>query len=109
MKSPMIFEEKDLWEKMDDKINENNLIGLKYDEEKVNENKNTYKIKIQNIDVPELLGIENSFEFKNKFYSVKCVSDKAETKYIKIMDLIKIIYNLRLKELNYLLEIVLER
>ena len=109
MKSPMIFEEKDLWEKMDDKINENNLIGLKYDEEKVNENKNTYKIKIQNIDVPELLGIENSFEFKNKFYSVKCVSDKAETNYIKIMDLIKIIYNLRLKELNYLLEIVLER
>ena len=109
LKSPMIFEETDLWEKIDKKVNENNLIGLKLDEEKINDNKNIHKIKIQNIDRPELLGIENSFEFKNKFYTVRCLSDNAEIKYIKIMDFVKIISSLRLKELNNLLDFVLEK
>ena len=109
LKSPMIFEEIDLWEKIDSRINSNNLIGLKYDEEKINDNKNIYKIKIQNIDKPELLGIENSFEFKNKFYSVKCISENAEVKYIKVVDLVKILFNLKLKELIHLFNFVLEK
>ena len=109
LKSPMIFEEIDLWEKIDSRINSNNLIGLKYDEEKINDNKNIYKIKIQNIDKPELLGIENSFEFKNKFYSVKCISENAEVKYIKVVDLVKILFNLKLKELIRLFNFVLEK
>jgi len=109
LKSPMIFEEMDLWDKIDNKVNENNLIGLKYDEEKINENRNNYKIKIQNIDKPELIGIENSFEFKNKFYTVQCVSDKAEVKCINIIDFINIITNMKLKEFNYLIDIVLEK
>ena len=109
MKSPMIFYEPDLWEKVQKKINENNIMGLKFDEEKVNDDKNSYKIKIQYIDKPELLGIENSFEFKNKFYTVKCLEDNGEIKYIKIIDFIKIIMNMKLKEFNYLIDIVLEK
>ena len=109
LKSPMIFQEIDLWDKIENKVNENNLIGLKYDEEKINDNRNNYKIKIQNIDKPELIGIENSFEFKNKFYTVQCISDEAEVKCINIIDFINIIANMRLKEFNYLIDIVLEK
>ena len=47
MKSPMIFHELDLWEKVEKKVNENNIMGLKYDEEEVNNDKHSYKIKIQ--------------------------------------------------------------
>ena len=109
MKSPMIFHELDLWEKVQKKINENNLMGLKFDEEKVNDDKNVYKIKVQYIDKPELLGIENSFEFKNKFYTVKCLEDNGEIKYIKINDFLKIIMNMKLKDFNYLIDIALEK
>ena len=109
MKSPMIFHELDLWEEVQKKINENNLMGLKFDEEKVNDDKNVYKIKVQYIDKPELLGIENSFEFKNKFYTVKCLEDNGEIKYIKINDFLKIIMNMKLKDFNYLIDIVLEK
>ena len=109
MKSPMIFHKLDLWEKVQKKINENNLMGLKFDEEKVNDDKNVYKIKVQYIDKPELLGIENSFEFKNKFYTVKCLEDNGEIKYIKINDFLKIIMNMKLKDFNYLIDIVLEK
>lgn len=109
LKSPMIFKEVDLWEKIDRRVNENNLIGLKYDEEKINDYKNIYKIKIQNVEKPELLGIESSFEFKNKFYTARCISENAEIKYIKIVDLVKIISNLRLRELHYLIDFVLEK
>ena len=109
LKSPMIFKKVDLWEKIDRRVNENNLIGLKYDEEKINDYKNIYKIKIQNVEKPELLGIESSFEFKNKFYTARCISENAEIKYIKIVDLVKIISNLRLRELNYLIDFVLEK
>ena len=109
MKSPMIFHELDLWEKVQKKINENNLMGLKFEEEKVNDDKNVYKIKVQYIDKPELLGIENSFEFKNKFYTVKCLEDNGEIKYIKINDFLKIIINMKLKDFNYLIDIVLEK
>ena len=98
MKSPMIFHELDLWEKVQ-----------KFDEEKVNDDKNVYKIKVQYIDKPELLGIENSFEFKNKFYTVKCLEDNGEIKYIKINDFLKIIMNMKLKDFNYLIDIVLEK
>ena len=105
----MIFHELDLWEKVQKKVNENNLMGLKFDEEKVNDDKNVYKIKIQYIDKPELLGIENSFEFKNKFYTVKCLEDNVEIKYIKMDDFLETIMNMKLKELNYLIDIVLEK
>ena len=109
IKSPMIFEEIQNFEKLGNSINENNLMGIKFEEEKLNENRNKYKIKLQNIDKPELLGIENSFEFKNKFYTIKCVSETAEVKSIKIMDFIRLISNFKMKEINYLIDYILEK
>lgn len=108
-KSPMIFDKYYLWEKMEDKKNENNLIGIKNDEEKLNSCNNIYKLHIKNIDKPILFGIEDSFEFKNKFYTIKCISDKAEVKSIKLIDFMKIIFTLKEDDLLYLLEIILRR
>ena len=107
--SPMVFDKYNLWEKMEEKENENNIIGLKNDEEKLNNNKNIYKLHIKNIEYPILLGIEDSFEFKKKFYTIQCISDKAEIKSIKIIDFMKIIFNYPKDDLIYLLEIILER
>jgi len=109
VKSPMIFDKYGLWEKLENKKNKTNLIGLKSEEEKLNDNKNLHKIHIKTIDKPELLGIEDAFEFKNKLYSIQCISDKAEIKSIKVIDLIKIIYHFHEKELTHLLDIVLNR
>ena len=109
VKSPMIFDKYYLWEKIEDKKNENNLIGVKNDEEKLNNSNNIYSLHIKNIENPILLGIEDLFEFKNKFYSVKCISDKAEIKSIKLIDFMKIIFNLKEDDLLYLLEIILKR
>ena len=109
VKSPMLYEKYHLWEKVEDKKNENNLIGLKIDEEKLNNNNNIYNIHIKNIENPILLGIEDTFEFKNKFYNVKCMSSQGEIKSIKVIDFIKIIFNFQDNELNELLEIILRR
>ena len=108
-KSPMIFDKYYLWEKMEDKKNENNLIGVKTDEEKLNNSNNIYKLHIKNIEKPVLLGIEDSFEFKNKFYSIKCISEKGEIKSIKVIDFLKIIFNFKEDDLLYLLETILKR
>ena len=109
VKSPMIFNKYYLWERIEDKKNENNLIGLKIDEEKLNSNNNIYKIHIKNIDYPMLLGIEDTFEFKTKLYTIQCISEKAEIKSIKITDFIKIIFDMRENDLIYLLEVILRR
>ena len=109
IKSPMAFDKYNHWEKIEDKENENNLIGLKNEEEKLNNSNNIFKLHIKNIDYPILLGIEDSFEFKNKLYSIKCLSDKAEIKSVKLIDFMKIIYNFNDDELSYLLEVILQR
>jgi len=109
VESPMIFDKYGLWEKLESKINKNNLIGLKSEEEKLNDNKDLHKIHIKTIDKPELLGIEDAFDFKNKLYTIQCISDKAEIKSIKVIDLIKIIYHFHEAELTHLLDIILSR
>ena len=109
VESPMKFDKYGLWEKLDNKKNKNNLIGLKSEEEKLNDNKSLHKVHIKTIYKPELLGIEDAFEFKNKLYTIQCISDKAEIKSIKVIDLIKIIYNFHEAELTHLLDIVLSR
>ena len=107
-KSPMIYDKYYLWEKIEIKKNENNLIGIKFDEEKINNNKSVYKINIKKIEHPVLLGLEDSFEFKNKFYSIQCISEKAEVKSIKIIDFIKIIYDSKDEDLSYFLDVILK-
>ena len=48
--------------------------------------KYSFKSIIKTISSPELLGYEECFEFKQRYYSVKCISEKAEIYKISIDD-----------------------
>ena len=48
--------------------------------------KYSFKSIIKNISNPEIIGYEECFEFKQRYYSVKCISDKAEIYKISIDD-----------------------
>ena len=86
-----------------------NLLLIKNDEEKINSKHNIFKINLKKIDYYDILGLEDSFEFKKKFYSVKCISSSAEVKCIKINELLRIIWHSSNEDLLYLLKIVINR
>ncbi len=48
--------------------------------------KYSFKSIIKNISNPEIIGYEECFEFKQRYYSVKCISEKAEIYKISIED-----------------------
>ena len=48
--------------------------------------KYSFKSIIKNISSPEILGYEECFEFKQRYYSVKCISERAEIYKISIED-----------------------
>ena len=48
--------------------------------------KYSFKSIIKNISSPEIIGYEECFEFKQRYYSVKCISEKAEIYKISIED-----------------------
>ena len=85
------------------------LYQIKNDEEKVNDSKSIFKINLKKIDYQDIIGLEDSFEFKKKFYSVKCLSSSAEVKCLKIDDLLKIIWNFSNDRLLYLLKLIINR
>ena len=86
-----------------------NLYFIKNDEEQINNNKNIFRIDLNKVDYNDIFGLEDSFEFKRKFYSVKCVSDSAELKYIKIADLLKIIWNSKSSDYLYILKLIINK
>ena len=86
-----------------------NLYFIKNDEEKVNDKNNIFKINLKKIDYQYLIGLEDSFEFKRKFYSVKCISSSAEVKCVKINELLRILWNSSNDDLLYLLKIIINR
>ena len=85
------------------------LYQIKNDEEKVNDSKSIFRIILKKIDYQDIIGLEDSFEFKKKFYSAKCVSSSAEVKCLKISDLLKIIWNFSNERLLYLLKLIMDR
>ena len=85
------------------------LYQIKNDEEKVNDSKSIFKINLKKIDYQDIIGLEDSFEFKKKFYSVKCLSSSAEVKCLKIDDLLRIIWNFSNNRLLYLLKLIINR
>ena len=91
------------------KTNKDNLYLIKNDEEKVNDKTNFFKINLKKVDYHDILGLENSFEFKRKFYSSRCVSSSAEVKCIKINELLRILWNSSNEDLLYLLKIIMNR
>jgi len=85
------------------------LYQIKNDEEKVNDSKSIFKINLKKIDYQDIIGLEDSFEFKKKFYSVKCLSSSAEVKCLKIDDLLRIIWHFSNERLLYLLKLIINR
>ena len=91
------------------KKNKDNLYLIKNDEEKVNDKTNFFKINLKKVDYYDILGLEDSFEFKKKFYFVRCISPNAEVKCIKMNELLRILWNSSNEDLLYLLKIIINR
>ena len=106
---PINEEKYELWEKIIEKQMKDNLYKLKKDEEKLNDPEYIFNINLKKINHNEIIGLEEVFEFKKRFCNCKCISDKAELKAIKIIDLLKLIVNFGEEELGYLLHIINER
>ena len=86
-----------------------NLYYIKKDEEQINNKKNIFKILLNKVDYNYIFGLEDCFDFKRKFYSVKCLSSSAELKCIKINDLIKIIWSLKKDDYMYILNFIMDK
>lgn len=109
IKSPMIRENLSNIEKITQKENEKYIYGIKTEEESINMVQKIFKLNIKNIKSGDMVGIEDSVELKNRYCSVKCISDVAEVKFISIYDFIKIIKvykNENYIKNNYLLEYI---
>ena len=86
-----------------------NLYYVKKDEEELNSPEKLFKINLKLIDYIDIVGLEDIFDFKKKLYTVKCVSESAEIKYIKIFDLLKVIYNSPKNDFVYLYNNIINR
>ena len=88
----------------------NNIITIKENEEILNDDKKIFKIPVMTTDLPKILGIEDAFELKYRFTSVKCLSGQIKCKRIKVFDLLRIFNNTRAKNLaEYFLEIAIQK
>ena len=109
IESPMVKEYLSNIEKINQKENEKYIYGIKTEEESINGVQKLFKLNIKNIKSGNMAGIEDSIELKNRYCSVKCISDAAEVKFISIYDFIKIIKvykNENYIKNNYLLEYI---
>ena len=52
-----------------------------------------FSIDINKVNYNDIFSLEDFFDFKRKFYTVKYTSESAELKCIKINDLLRIICN----------------
>ena len=86
-----------------------NLYYIKNDEEQINNKKNIFKIDLNKVDYNDIFGLEDSFDFKRKFYSVKCVSSSAELKCIKVTDLLRIIWSSKKNDYLYILKFIMNK
>ena len=106
----------DLNKSLADKINmitkknmKDNLYLIKNDEEQINNDKNVFRINLNKSDCNDIYGLEDCFDFKRKFYSVKCISNTAELKCIKVTDLIRIIWNSKIDDYFYILKLIMNK
>ena len=91
IKSPMINEQLAIIETLQQKNYEKSVYGIKSEEENINNKNKIFKIKLDIIGIGHTPGIEDALELKNRFYSVKCISEIGEIKKIKISDFLRII------------------
>ena len=86
-----------------------NLYYIKKDEEQINNKKNIFKIVLNKVDYNDIFCLEDCFDFKRKFYSVKCISSSAELKCIKITDLLSIIWSSKKNDYLYILKFIINK
>ena len=86
--------------KSDDRyIKTDNLFSIKKEEDELNNPNKLLKIPILTSEVPRVVGLEEPFEFKRRFTTVKCLSGKIVAKKINVYDLLKLLFIY--KEFNY--------
>ena len=86
--------------KSDDRyIKTDNLFSIKKEEDELNNPNKLVKIPILTSEVPRVIGLEEPFEFKRRFTTVKCLSGKIVAKKISVYDLLKLLFIYR--EFNY--------
>ena len=83
-----------------------NLLNIKNDEEQINSNNKIFRIDLNKVNYKDIFGLEDSFDFKRKFYSIKCISESAEVKCIKVTEFLKIIWNSKNLDYMYLLKLI---
>ena len=79
MKYKIIYNENE--NKFDSK---DNLLNIKLSELIMNDPQKIINIKFRTINFSDILGLEESFECKYRFFSVKCISNEAEVNRIDI-------------------------
>ena len=68
-----------------------------------------FQLNLKKIDYKDIIGLEEAFEFKKRLCNYKCISEKAELKEIKIIDLMRLILSMSRNEISDLLDIIQER
>jgi len=77
----------------------NNLFHIKKEEDELNDPNRIIKIPVLTSEMPRVIGMEEPFEFKKRFTTVKCLSGKIVAKKINVFDLLKLL--LIYKEFHY--------
>ena len=80
-------------------IKKDNLYSIKKEEEDLNDPNLILHIPILTTEMPKIVGMEEPFELKKRFTSVKCISGKLVAQRIKVYDLLKLL--LIFKEFKY--------
>ena len=97
------------WEESAEKINQNNFLGIKAEEDKINKENKIFKINLKNINGPEIIGLEDALECKKRFFTGKCISEHAELLIIKIENLVRLCRVLSQDKLFYFLGFIIKR
>ena len=85
-----IEENLEKWEECYEKENRDNLLGVKNEENQLNNKNKIFSVNLKSIQPQKMIGLLEAIESKKRFFNAKCVSDHAELRCIKIYDLIKI-------------------
>ena len=83
------------WEECNEKINKNNFMGLKNEEDKLNNEDKVFNINLKTIKTQEIIGLEEAIECKKRFFTAICLSEHADILAIKTHNLIKICRSLK--------------
>ena len=97
------------WEECNAKINKNNFIGIRTEEDDLNNKEKKFNINLKNISGKEILGLEEAMECKKMFFDAKCVSKSADLYCIKSQNLIKVCRNLKKNSFYKFLEFIIKR